>query len=866
MSSTPASSSNEASSSNTLSASSSTTQTATSDGGKVKQTRRRQRLSCVECTKRRQKCDRQFPCGLCTSRGIPHLCRWEPIVVRPPPQRPPIIATEPTADPNATIEALLARVAVLEKALLNENGGQRDLDDGPGSNILDSSIRSVHAGLIPDSRGSSVEQDEEGPRSTGGPRALLDYNVQLAAVALAQLSLAPRTEYVGAGTVLCALHKLGDPDPWRVPYPQSSTTTTTQVPSISKSATSNPVISPIRRLISQLPTRAHVEEMLDSFFAIRNGEFGISQLWFRTACQQMWYHLDLRCTSDCLSQGGCPACREEINPHWLSLLFAILAQSPSNRQKGLQYANHSLAARRIVDDILLSSPAYSATEDSVQGGVLSCMAAALLSAYLADRGRVSEAWKLCGTAIRNAQALGLHRDPRWRKWEAMGPVEKDLRMATWWLLAVGDRLLSYILGRPPMTIRGTFETMPWPPNTFGDGSPNRIVLFQRNFILLTDLMCEASITCLGLSDPIYSTVVEMDRKFQEWESQLPSILSWRNRASTPNPQPSGGPFDSSPDEADPMTYCPRFIESQRVVLAAWYLDTLMGIHRPYLMHPPPREPRSRPGSPLWYEINPSRERCIELAIELTSVLCQYHTKIAGQPLTERVLPIMLPYFIFDGAVALAGALSQVPPHPRASECLELMDNAMVALHEIADATKGAVDGEGETANRALKVLAALRRAGGWGLDEREKGELVSMMDFQEQNDTIVGVRIPPTTLSSHSSGFHVRGSESETEANFFRHHTTSAPFPTQLGSVPPHAASSTFWMNSIISNAPNSFGGTSSDISSSLASDFQQFSNTGGEPSLQSQIPGLVDFDMDWVRLAGMENWYSGGMTGGGSA
>lgn len=45
----------------------------------------------------------------------------------------------------------------------------------------------------------------------GGPRALLDFKVQVAAVALAQLSLAPSAEYVGAGTVLCALHKVRCP-------------------------------------------------------------------------------------------------------------------------------------------------------------------------------------------------------------------------------------------------------------------------------------------------------------------------------------------------------------------------------------------------------------------------------------------------------------------------------------------------------------------------------------------------------------------------------------------------------------------------------------------------------------------------------
>lgn len=293
----------------------------------------------------------------------------------------------------------MARVAALEKALANKE--MSSLSERPGSDILGNSTLASQSNLIPSSRSSSVDTEEEhSSDDRAGPRALLDYNVQVAAVALAQLSLAPRTEYVGSGTVICALHKLGEPELWRYPYPQSALMMTNQMTGTSKSDSPQPVISPIRRLISQLPTRSHVDDLLDSFFAVRNAEIGLSELWFRTACQQMWYHLELRCSPDCLPQGGCQACREEINPHWLSLLFALLALCPGSGQNAIHYANNSLAARRIVDDILLSSPAYSTSEGSVHGGVLSCLAAALLSAYLADKGRVSEAWKLCGSALR----------------------------------------------------------------------------------------------------------------------------------------------------------------------------------------------------------------------------------------------------------------------------------------------------------------------------------------------------------------------------------------------------------------------------------------------------------------------------------
>ncbi|KAF8470725.1 fungal-specific transcription factor domain-containing protein [Kalaharituber pfeilii] len=41
--------------------------------------RKRQRtlVSCTECHRRKQKCDRQWPCGNCTSRSASHLCQYE---------------------------------------------------------------------------------------------------------------------------------------------------------------------------------------------------------------------------------------------------------------------------------------------------------------------------------------------------------------------------------------------------------------------------------------------------------------------------------------------------------------------------------------------------------------------------------------------------------------------------------------------------------------------------------------------------------------------------------------------------------------------------------------------------------------------
>ena len=209
--------------------------------GKAKQTRRRQRLSCVECTRRRQvrvlsyllpplssahsyviqKCDRQIPCGLCVSRGIPHLCRWEPIVARPSPQRPPDGA--PTTSQQSTIAALTARIALLEETiqrqneLLSPNSSHRrstppSSPSFNGDSVLPDNWRVVDSfdDIDPaeSHSGPTLYTCPQDPPSDGDNDTPYETDIQLAAVKMAQLTIAPSNEYIGIGTIICAIHKV----------------------------------------------------------------------------------------------------------------------------------------------------------------------------------------------------------------------------------------------------------------------------------------------------------------------------------------------------------------------------------------------------------------------------------------------------------------------------------------------------------------------------------------------------------------------------------------------------------------------------------------------------------------------------------
>lgn len=730
----------------------------TSEAGKAKQTRKRQRLSCVECTKRRQKCDRQIPCGLCISRGVAHLCRWEPIVVRPIPQRPPVDATQSVPDAEK-IQALSSRIAVLEQMLLGQNvalptgqASSRESSSGSGNSLTQSS--NDPESLERQSARQNAMAAPSPDTTIGGPHALYDFKVQAAAVALAQLSLAPRDEYVGGGTILCALHKMGDPETWRFPFSRSASVYAAS--SGSSQPDMHPMAVPMRALVANMPPRAIIYSLLDTFFAARNWEFGLPEGWVRRSCNIMFSYLDRRCPgTTCRFPGICTACNEIINPHWIALLFAILALAPApaagvtgtDTIDHAAYFTQALTAKRLGEDILLAVPIYCMSEKYVQGATHSCIAAALLSAYLADRGRMSEAWKVVGYGMRVAQAMGLHRDPCWRKWDHMSKEEAEMRTLGWWLLWMRDRIYSFILGRPTMAPKDSFDVTVLPGLTHGDGSPNPHAPFLKAFIRLCEVIGDGADRCLGIRPPSLVDVLDVDRTFQVWLTDLPSQLQWRSDtylSSTASPPPSRSSLHP------PFSATELALQHQREMLAAYYLGGLMNMHRIYLMQPPP-SPAATAGK-AQRSPNPCREACITLALELVRVL-------VASPLTAAYLAALIPsnttgpsemipqplhlfhraYFLFDGAVSLVGARAQTPPHPLEESCLAQLRRALRILRACAASAdkQNTFDGLGETARRAVSVLEALWRAVG-----------ARAGDPHETNDN---ARQPPATPQQSST-------------------------------------------------------------------------------------------------------------------
>ncbi|KAJ7690683.1 hypothetical protein B0H17DRAFT_1064470 [Mycena rosella] len=675
---------------------------------KEKKTRRRLRLSCVECTKRRQRCDRVYPCGLCVSRGVSHLCRWENVpVARPTPARPPVVPAPGTSD--ASIQQLSARIASLEQTVVAERLRNRPnhLDPLSGSSPHSSSrglslpddysphnsvvsLQSPSSGNSPYSSPEPYSQEDENERLPATP---LSDSVYHTVTSLAQQSMAHHGEYIGRGSSLSALYSISSKATPRLPHVSSTETSV-----LFQSVLPNDQPCPsILRLMQSLPPSSTVAALSQTFFKDANWRFGIPEQWFNATCADMWNVL--RYTVP----------QVQINPNWLSLLYAVLALAPRNGVESTsgntdspeQFFSYAMTARRIAEGAYLVRPS-SARASAAHGSVLGCLAVPLLCDHLAERGRVSEAWKLVGHAILCAEAVGMHRDPGLRDWQKisediMSDEEKLLRRRAWWGLYIWERMYGLVLGRPAV-IRSDVSDVVVPAPINADGTRNFFNVYQRHLIQLVHLAGEAVEKCFGIGPPTSTVVHELDRKLEQWETQLPP--EFRSDIQSE--------YQGIPDDlgASDLVALAR----QRYTLSTWYLLCRSKLHLAFITGQDDPMFLGVWGHPLTRKR--SRSRCISVASDLIRLQCDAHTTASHsrnqQNGNESVLTgsnwcFVGCFSLFEGAVTLASLL---PPHSwqgRQGEPDTLIHQAMMILVQVA----GEEQGTGATARMGSEALAAL---------------------------------------------------------------------------------------------------------------------------------------------------------------
>ena len=105
---------------------------------------------------------------------------------------------------------------------------------------------------------------------------------------------------------------------------------------------------------------------------------------------------------------------------------------------------HAFTGKRLAEDYLLTSFMDASQRSTFSGPgpeavPQECLAVVIMANYLSDRGQVSEAWKIVGYAVRNAQSAGLHRNPNNVVWKEMDEGTREIRRTAWLLLSQTDK-------------------------------------------------------------------------------------------------------------------------------------------------------------------------------------------------------------------------------------------------------------------------------------------------------------------------------------------------------------------------------------------------------------------------------------------
>lgn len=309
--------------------------------------RARVSYSCSECHRRKQKCDRQVPCGHCVARKVPELCKGY--------------------TPGKSENDLHLRIARLE----------RIIEQALPSFSLDG--LSDHGSPTPNhndggaSRASSPGND---PATKGG--SLQSGGAYFGNSALGSVSSMPILEQLNNSAFPTSLDE---------PSPSDNL----------KSLVQECGVAPhkLPELVQELPPKALCEVLVDYYFtSINYTRYPIDEVGFRASF-------------DSICVNGHRVQPDDVR--FLPLLFVVLAISArlapeailgDERSRRLNSLRYYWSSRR---SLLIAA--------AVQSDSLELVLARLLSArFLTFDRRITECWSQLGAAVRTAQALGLHRD------------------------------------------------------------------------------------------------------------------------------------------------------------------------------------------------------------------------------------------------------------------------------------------------------------------------------------------------------------------------------------------------------------------------------------------------------------------------
>ncbi|EQK99721.1 transcription factor Cys6 [Ophiocordyceps sinensis CO18] len=376
------------------------------DGQQQQQRRRRMVISCNECHRRKQRCDRRQPCSNCSKRDKMHLCVYE----KPEPE-PAQLYAGPASSESVSL-----------------SGGPRAYMPQPGPSSVDNSPSSLQSQTTVSPAAAVVAHQSVAED--------LGYSLTSPTGTLGIIRQIESSEHASASSSAARSSR------------ESRATA-------SEARNARDVSLQYRSVLRQLPPKRYVDLLVRGFFVDVAWHYHVVDKGPFEEQLASWY----RVSYTALNHG--PMSMPPETRLFPALLFQVLAQAllsqplcSNDALNDLKYAPEMTYSDLAVEysDAGNTIMAMLGSRDS---NMVKVRAGLLRASFQKSTGSVIEAWHSLGSTIRDAQEMGLHRIGTGPDDLAMGPLEQlqelESRRKMWLVLHLWDAHMAVVLGRPMST-------------------------------------------------------------------------------------------------------------------------------------------------------------------------------------------------------------------------------------------------------------------------------------------------------------------------------------------------------------------------------------------------------------------------------
>lgn len=272
-----------------------------------------------------------------------------------------------------------------------------------------------------------------------------------------------------------------------------------------------------------LPPRSTADYLVDIYFSHVSDLYTVlHEASFRQEYAKLWQ----------------PGVDSPPDPLWLCIMNCVLALACVFSDGNADAHRHGLddgrqMAQKLYGQARTLCPLDQLDDDTFTrsgggSGLPRVQALLLMGQYLQSTSDGNRCWTVFGLAIRLAQGMGLHltevnNHPRFSM------LERELRKRCWCGCLVMDAVLAMTFGRPMMIGPEHYDSIDFPVDNSGDGSPglllftHKLKLYQvlqrilRTFYQAKDQSKESQVPRCG-------DMAELDQQLQAWRAQLPASL------------------------------------------------------------------------------------------------------------------------------------------------------------------------------------------------------------------------------------------------------------------------------------------------------------------------------------------------------